>query len=39
MFTNRTYGYQQELLFLPPPWFPIVDDAYTVVLFRELPAT
>jgi hypothetical protein len=39
MFQTRNYGYAQALLFLPPPWFPIVDDAYTVVLFRELPAT
>jgi hypothetical protein len=38
MFDTRIYGYDQRLLFLPPPWFPIVDDAYTVVLFRELPA-
>jgi hypothetical protein len=38
MFNTRIYGYDQRLLFLPPPWFPIVEDAYTVVLFRELPA-
>jgi hypothetical protein len=39
MFTTRVYGYDPRLLFLPPPWFPIVEDAYTVVLFRELPAS
>jgi hypothetical protein len=39
MFDVRNYNYDPRLIFLPPPWFPIVDDAYTVVLFRELPAT
>jgi hypothetical protein len=39
MFDYRDYGYQPDLQYLPPPWFPIVEDAYTVVLFRELPGT
>jgi hypothetical protein len=39
MFNTRDYGYQQDLQYLPPPWFPTVEDAYTVVLFRELPGT
>jgi len=38
MFTTRNYGYDDALLYLPPPWFPIVEDAYTVLLFRELPS-
>jgi hypothetical protein len=38
MFTTRNYGYDAALLYLPPPWFPIVEDAYTVLFFRELPA-
>jgi Tfp pilus assembly protein PilX len=38
MFTTRNYGYDDALLYLPPPWFPIVEDAYTVLFFRELPS-
>jgi hypothetical protein len=38
MFQTRDYGYLQELQYLPPPWFPTIEEAYTVVLFRELPA-
>lgn len=38
MFDERIYGYDSSFVFLPPPWFPIVEDAYTIVLFRELPA-
>ena len=38
MFDERIYGYDSNLLYLPPPWFPIVEDAYTVLFFRELPA-
>lgn len=37
MFDTRNYDYDQTLLYLPPPWFPTVEEAYTVVLFRELP--
>ncbi len=36
MFQTRDYGYQADLQYLPPPWFPTVEDAYTIVLFREL---
>jgi hypothetical protein len=39
MFDTRNYGYAPELQYLPPPWFPIIQDAYTVLLFRELPST
>jgi len=38
MFTNRDYGYDPSFQWLPPPWFPVVEDAYTVLFFRELPA-
>jgi hypothetical protein len=38
MFQNRDYGYDESFLWLPPPWFPVVEDAYTVLFFRELPA-
>jgi hypothetical protein len=39
MFTLRDYGYDDSFLWLPPPWFPVVEDAYTVLFFRELPST
>jgi hypothetical protein len=39
MFANRDYGYDPNFLWLPPPWFPVVEDAYTVLLFRELPSS
>jgi hypothetical protein len=35
-FGTRNYNYDQTLLYLPPPWFPVIDDTYTVSLFREL---
>ena len=38
MFDTRDYSYDPNLLYLPPPWFPVIEDAYTIVLFRELPA-
>jgi hypothetical protein len=38
MFQTRDYSYDPNLLYLPPPWFPVIEDAYTIVLFRELPA-
>jgi Tfp pilus assembly protein PilX len=39
MFANRVYEYDETLVYLPPPWFPTVEEAYTIVLFRELPPT
>jgi hypothetical protein len=36
MFNTRNYNYDQSLLYLQPPWFPTVEDAYTVILSREL---
>lgn len=38
MYETRNYSYDETLLYVQPPWFPTVEDAYTVVLFRELPA-
>jgi hypothetical protein len=37
MFQTRVYQYDETLLWLQPPWFPTVEDAYTIMLFRELP--
>jgi hypothetical protein len=39
MFDTRNYNYDDSLLYLQPPWFPTIGDAYTVLLFRELPGT
>ena len=39
LFQTRTYQYDTSLLYLPPPWFPTLQDAYTIVLSRELTAT
>lgn len=39
MFDTRDYGYDDSFLWLPPPWFPVVEDAYTVLFFRELPSS
>lgn len=38
-YSTRIYQYDDTLLYLQPPWFPTVADAYTVVLTRELTAT
>ena len=38
LFRTRNYVYDQTLYYLPPPWFPTVDGAYTTLLVRELPA-
>jgi hypothetical protein len=39
MFVNRIYNYDPNLLFLPPPWFPTIGGAFTIVVFRELPSS
>lgn len=39
LFQTRTYQYDSSLLYLLPPWFPTLQDAYTIVLSRELTAT
>jgi hypothetical protein len=36
MFGTRNYNYDPNLLYLQPPWFPTVEDAYTVLISREL---
>jgi Tfp pilus assembly protein PilX len=37
MFANRSYNYDPTLLYLQPPWFPTLPQAYTEVLYRNLP--
>ena len=36
LFGSRVYQYDQTLVYLPPPWFPTIQDAYTIVLSREV---
>jgi hypothetical protein len=38
MFASRTYNYEPSLLYLQPPWFPLISDSLTTILFRELSA-
>ena len=38
LFTTRVYQYDSTLLYLPPPWFPTIQDAFTIVLQREVAA-
>lgn len=37
MFTVRNYLYDTNLLYLQPPYFPVLEEAYTVLFFREVP--
>jgi hypothetical protein len=39
LFASRVYQYDQTLAYLPPPWFPIFGDPYTIVLSREVAAS
>jgi len=39
LFNTRVYQYDNTLIYLPPPWFPTIQDAYTIVLSREVAAT
>ena len=39
MFNTRNYMYDSTLLYLSPPWFPVLDSLYEINLFRELPAS
>ena len=36
MFNTRLYEYDPTLLYLQPPYFPILEESYTVLDFREL---
>ncbi len=39
MFNTRIYTYDPNLLYLPPPWFPTLEQTYTTLLFRQVPPT
>jgi hypothetical protein len=36
MFNSRTYNYDSTLLWLDPPWYPTIQDPYTILFQREL---
>jgi hypothetical protein len=36
MFAVREYNYDENLLYLQPPYFPVLEEAYTVLFYREL---
>ncbi|MGE0795130.1 MAG: hypothetical protein AB7H43_06325 [Acidimicrobiia bacterium] len=38
MFDSRSYNYDETLQYLRPPYYPFIEDSYTVDLFRELPS-
>lgn len=36
MFSTRNYNYDTNLAFLQPPYFPVLEEAYSVLFFREI---
>ena len=38
MFSTRVYLYDNDLLYLQPPYFPVLEESYSVLDFRELTA-
>jgi hypothetical protein len=36
MFSTRNYNYDPNLLYVQPPNFPVLEEAYSILLFREL---
>jgi hypothetical protein len=36
MFDYRSYNYDANLQYLQPPWFPTIQQAYTILLYRSL---
>lgn len=39
MFDTRNYNYDTNLKFLQPPYFPVLEEAYTILSFRDVTAT
>jgi hypothetical protein len=37
MFATRVYNYDTNLQYLQPPWYPTLQQAYTILLYRSLP--
>jgi FlaG/FlaF family flagellin (archaellin) len=36
LFKARNYNYDSNLIFLPPPWFPTLGNAFTILVQREM---
>ena len=36
LFKARSYNYDTNLIFLPPPWFPTLGNAFTILVQREM---
>ena len=36
MFDTRDYNYDANLLYVQPPFFPVMEDSYTILFFREV---
>jgi hypothetical protein len=36
-YATRFYNYDPTLAYLQPPYFPVLEDAYTILLQREIP--
>lgn len=36
MFSDRKYNYDNNLLFLPPPYFPTLPNAFTILVQRQI---
>jgi hypothetical protein len=38
-FNSRSYNFDTNLLWLDPPWFPMIENPYTILLQREIAPT
>ena len=36
MFNVRNYNYDNNLIYQPPPWWPSLGNAFTILVQREL---
>jgi hypothetical protein len=36
LFSDRNYNYDNNLLFLPPPYFPTLPNAFTILVQRQI---
>ena len=36
MFNTRNYNYDTNLIFLPPPFFPSLGNAFTILVQRQI---
>ena len=36
LFQARNYNYDNNLAYLPPPWFPHLGNAFTILVQRQI---